>query len=89
MASATLTAASPSNTFTTTTGTIYSLGATGNLGGGQILLESSLPTSATVFGALNEPISGNFFSEYRAPGTSLKVTLQNASAAASVNVEIT
>jgi hypothetical protein len=42
-----------------------------------------------VFGALNQPISANFFSEYRAPGTSLRVTLQNASAAASVNVEIT
>ena len=89
MASATLTAASPSNTFTTVTGTVYSFGATGNLGGGQLLLESSLPASATVFGALTAPFSSGFFSEYRAPGTGLRVTLQNASAAASVNVEIT
>ena len=87
--SATLTAASPTDTFDTVTGTAYSLGATGHFGGGQLLLESSLPATPTVFGKLTEPSSGGFFSEYLAVGTKLRLTLQNASAAASVNVEMT
>ena len=86
--SATLTAASPTDTFDTTAGTLYTIGATGHFGGGQILMEAALTASATRFDKLTEPSSGAFFFDYRAVGSKLKITLQGASSVASVNVEL-
>ena len=86
--SATLTAASPTDTFDTTAGTLYTIGATGHFGGGQLLMEVALPTTATRFDKLAEPSSGAFFYDYRAVGSKLKLTLMGASSVASVNVEL-
>ncbi len=94
MASATLTASSNSQTFDTTAGTLYSLGVTGHMGGGKLLLEVALAASETVFAPLGpEPyINASTGSDYRAVGSKLRVTLLGATSSGSngsVNVEIT
>lgn len=87
MASATLTAASNSNTFTTVAGTLYSLGVTGHFGAGSLNLEIALTDTDAVFSKL-DTISQAGGNDYRAVGSKLRVSLINANSSGSVNVEV-
>ena len=88
MPSATLTAASPTTTFDTVAGTLYTLGCTGHLGGAAILLEVALTDTATIFTELDTlPRCGG--SEYRAVGSKLRATLSHPDPSASLTVALT
>lgn len=90
MPSATLTYASPTSTVDLVTGTLYVMGFTGEFDGGFVRVEASLPATPTAFRDLTEVrMGGELFSEYRSPGTKLRLTLQSADPAGSVNFEAT
>ncbi len=90
MPAATLTYASPTSTVDLLAATLYTMGFTGEFDGGFVRVEASLPATPTAFKDVTEiRRGGQLFSEYRSPGTKLKLTLQSAGSAASVNFEAT
>lgn len=95
---ATLTSGAPTVDLDSVTGSIMVLGMTGGFGGGQVLVEASLPTTPTVFAKVKNLVpgdpeaipSGADFWELRIPGTKVRLTLKNADTkgTSSINAEI-